>query len=284
MPPVLAIRFDPYLGKDEQTIPASLSDELNALIDHLEREKEATIEGIGTLTRQESGMRFMPFRDNFYAFNPIPERLNVLPAGPPLVDGEADIPETTPSETSVPELTDTKPAASSDSPDQQTDMEDPDESRGSGVWVKWAAFVALAIVAVYGYYWYNGKTTKPEPVQTASTDSLHQSTRTPTDNSATTSKLTPQDSTKRAGLKAYSDQGDYKIIIASFRKLEEAKAYVGAMEDKGFQLRIIAPNRAGNLHKVSYGGYKTREDALTELRRVRKDLVAGAWLYVDTGN
>lgn len=71
----------------------------------------------------------------------------------------------------------------------------------------------------------------------------------------------------------------YEIIIVSFGKLAEAENYLDAMRKKGYQLRILENRRPGNLYKISYGSFSSRDEAQIALNKVRESLAKDAWIY-----
>lgn len=265
IPPALTVQFDPNPLEGDASGMDRFSDEITQLREHLEKQGNVTIDGIGTLTQEGSELRFVPLRDNFYAFTPLSERPDIL---------EVSAPSIAPDSAEQPENVSTPP---------EEDLIE-EETERKQTWLKWAAVLLIGGAAVYGYHWYSEnaesiQSSNPSPEITSINTVADSMTKSEVADTSLTINTDSTDSTRRATSPIASDEGDFEIIIASFRKIDEAEAYVHTMKNKGYELRIIIPNRAGNLHKISYGAYPTKDEALVELRKVRKDLVAGAWLF-----
>ena len=275
-PPVLAIRFDPTALSTAEIDPA-LDAELNTLTKALERGEEVLIEGIGTLRQKKSGIRFVPIRDNFYALRPIAERSDLLV---PVVEefiSEVD-------NTEEPEALENETTPVNDEVEEEG--YEPESNRS---WLRWVLVLLLLGLGGYAYYWYTqnqGKVAPSKNIQNTrekmvSTDTL---TTSQVDSSVQDSLRSNTQADLPELVHKAPGEGDFEVIIASFRKLEEAQEYIVAMRAKGYQLRLLQPRRAGNLNKISYGAYPTKEEAIQVLRAVRRDLVSGAWLFEKPNN
>jgi len=76
-------------------------------------------------------------------------------------------------------------------------------------------------------------------------------------------------------------QGKYHVIAGAFRMEENAAKRVNQLRTKGYKARQIGANNYG-LHQVVYGSYSDSQEALDELRTIRKEDNKEAWLLVKT--
>ncbi len=80
-------------------------------------------------------------------------------------------------------------------------------------------------------------------------------------------------------LELIQPQGKYHVIAGAFRMKENAQKRVAQLRAKGFKARQIGANKYG-LHQVVYGSYTDAQEALKELRIIRKKDNKEAWLFV----
>lgn len=74
-------------------------------------------------------------------------------------------------------------------------------------------------------------------------------------------------------------QGNYHVIAGAFRMEENAAKRVNQLKAKGYKARQIGANKFG-LHQVVYNSYVDSQEALQELRKIRKEDNKEAWLLV----
>ncbi len=74
-------------------------------------------------------------------------------------------------------------------------------------------------------------------------------------------------------------QGKYHVVAGAFRMPENAQKRVNQLRDKGYKARQIGANKYG-LHQVVYNSYTDSQEALKELRTIRKKDNKEAWLLV----
>lgn len=73
--------------------------------------------------------------------------------------------------------------------------------------------------------------------------------------------------------------GHFHLIAGAFRMEENALTKIEQLKEKGYPARTIGVNRHG-LHQVVYNSFDTREEALVELRLVKRSENLDAWLLV----
>lgn len=273
VPPVLAIRFEPS-SQHTQEVSPDLQTDINTLHETLDQGEDVFIEGIGTLQRKKSGIRFLPLRDNFYALRPISERADMLEIATPAPTVEPSVTES--------EVEHTHPMEVEETPEEAL------PTSSNTAWLKWVILLLLIGGGGYAYYLYTSNKA-PNQVRTqisADTQDADSTLASPnaSNSGQDTLSMADQNQALPEPIHTAPSAGNFEVIIASFRKLDEAEAYINTMRVKGYELRLIQPNRAGNLNKISYGAYGTKEEALNVLRQVRKDLVSGAWLLEKINN
>lgn len=72
----------------------------------------------------------------------------------------------------------------------------------------------------------------------------------------------------------------YHIVAGAFRVEANAQNRVHELEAKGFNARLIGVNKYG-LHQVAYSSFANVDEALSYLRKIKKDEASDAWLLVD---
>ncbi|MFC4689141.1 SPOR domain-containing protein [Dokdonia genika] len=75
--------------------------------------------------------------------------------------------------------------------------------------------------------------------------------------------------------------GNYHIVAGAFRMEENAQKRVDQLTEKGYKARTIGTNKYG-LHQVIYGSFTDSQEALSELRAIRKTDNQDAWLLVQS--
>ncbi|MFC4633816.1 SPOR domain-containing protein [Dokdonia ponticola] len=75
-------------------------------------------------------------------------------------------------------------------------------------------------------------------------------------------------------------KGKYHVVAGAFRVKENAEKRIQQLQSKGYdKARLVGVNKFG-LHQVVYGSYQNSQEALTVLRKVRKEDNKSAWLDV----
>jgi len=73
-----------------------------------------------------------------------------------------------------------------------------------------------------------------------------------------------------------SGQAKYYIVAGCFREEANANELVNSLNNKGYKAEKFG--RIGNLHAVSYASFGNREDAVSELERIRQEEQPDAWM------
>ncbi len=73
--------------------------------------------------------------------------------------------------------------------------------------------------------------------------------------------------------------GNFHLIAGAFRMEENAHTKIEQLKEKGYPARTIGVNKYG-LHQVVYNSFENKNDALTELRNVKRNENQDAWLLV----
>lgn len=71
--------------------------------------------------------------------------------------------------------------------------------------------------------------------------------------------------------------GRHHIIAGAYRVRENADKRIRQLEQKGYQAQYLGLNQYG-LHQVSFGSYDDPREALEQLRIIRLNESADAWL------
>ncbi len=74
-------------------------------------------------------------------------------------------------------------------------------------------------------------------------------------------------------------QQRFPVIAGAFRNPDNADRKVNQLLNEGYDARILGVNR-WNLTVVSFGSYKTREEALLELDSIQKYVAKDSWLLI----
>lgn len=75
--------------------------------------------------------------------------------------------------------------------------------------------------------------------------------------------------------------GRYHIVAGAFRVEANSDKKVNQLRAKGYKARKIGTNRYG-LHEVVYSSFETREEAQSELYKIRREHNRDAWLLIKT--
>lgn len=73
--------------------------------------------------------------------------------------------------------------------------------------------------------------------------------------------------------------GSFHIVAGAFRMEENAATKINQLKELGYPARLLGENRYG-LHQVVYNSLETREEALSELRKIQRSENPDAWLLV----
>lgn len=76
-----------------------------------------------------------------------------------------------------------------------------------------------------------------------------------------------------------SQKKSFHVIAGAFRFPENADRKVNQLLNEGYDAQILGVNR-WNLTVVSYGSYKTREEAILELDSIQKYVAKDSWLLI----
>ena len=76
-----------------------------------------------------------------------------------------------------------------------------------------------------------------------------------------------------------SQKKSFHVIAGAFRNPDNADRKVNQLLNEGYDARILGVNR-WNLTVVSYGSFKTREEALLELDSIQKYVAKDSWLLI----
>lgn len=79
--------------------------------------------------------------------------------------------------------------------------------------------------------------------------------------------------------KVNKQSGNYHIVAGAYRVAENAHQKVDELREQGFKARYIGENRFG-LHKVVYGSFQTRPEAMEMLWKAKKTN-EGAWMLIE---
>ena len=77
--------------------------------------------------------------------------------------------------------------------------------------------------------------------------------------------------------------GKYHIVAGAFREYANMEKKLAQLKRKGFTPRYIGANRYG-LHQVVYNSYFSRNEAITELHKIKRTENASAWLLIQKIN
>ena len=96
-------------------------------------------------------------------------------------------------------------------------------------------------------------------------------------------RLQSQNDSAPAGTKsmekaAGSDSADYYIIVGSFRNPEQAGLRAREIMKISSDTVILLPATSEGNIRISFGTYKTMEEARTNLEKIREDIASGAWI------
>ena len=80
-------------------------------------------------------------------------------------------------------------------------------------------------------------------------------------------------------LELKTEKKSFHVIAGAFRVPENADRKVSQLLEQGYEARILGVNR-WNLTVVSYGSYKTRDEALRQLDSIQKNVADDSWLLI----
>lgn len=147
------------------------------------------------------------------------------------------------------------------------------ERRSSNSWLKYAAaaVVAVGILGAVGFNYVKGVEQYNEVAQEEAMEQLGDKIQ-----EATFVIPNPLPAIK---LSLTKPAGKYHVVAGAFRMEENAQKRVDQLTKKGFKARKIGTNKYG-LHQVVYGSFTDSQEALAELRSIRKSDNKEAWLLV----
>ena len=73
--------------------------------------------------------------------------------------------------------------------------------------------------------------------------------------------------------------GKFHIVAGAFREYKNMEKKLAQLKRKGYTPRYIGANKYG-LHQVVYNSYFSRNEALNELRKIKRSENASAWLLI----
>lgn len=141
-------------------------------------------------------------------------------------------------------------------------------------YIKYAAIglLAIGLSSMGGLYLYNSQVTQHNIVEKQKANSLMENQI----QQATFVVNTPLPSLT-LGVK--KPEGNYHLIAGAFRMEENALTKIEQLKEKGYPARSIGINKY-DLHQVVYNSFENKNDALTELRNVKRNENQDAWLLV----
>ena len=147
-------------------------------------------------------------------------------------------------------------------------------STSNYAFAKYAAVgvIALGVAGLFGANWYSQNVTEHNLVeQQKATKKVEQQIQEAT--------FVINNPLPEIVFKVKTEIGNYHIVAGAFREEENAAKKVTQLKAEGFSPREIGANKYG-LHQVVYGSFETREEALAQLREIKKSNNPGAWLLV----
>lgn len=149
------------------------------------------------------------------------------------------------------------------------------EEKKSKPYLKYAAVgvIALGIASFAGLYQYNTYVISHNDAESQKAESLLQDKIQSAEFSYTFSGL-PLSTTKLETL-----QPKYHIIAGAFRVKSNATKKVELLKAKGYKASMIGENAYG-LHQVAFESYVQKDEALSQLRKIKRIENPEAWLFV----
>lgn len=80
-------------------------------------------------------------------------------------------------------------------------------------------------------------------------------------------------------LNVAKESKNYHVVAGAFREPQNAEKKVKQLLDKGYNAKILGINK-WNLTQVSFDSYATKEEAIKNLRIIKKTVAKDAWLLV----
>ncbi|MBZ9626976.1 SPOR domain-containing protein [Psychroflexus sp. CAK1W] len=149
------------------------------------------------------------------------------------------------------------------------------EEKKSKPYLKYAAVgvIALGIASFAGLYQYNNYVISHNDAEAQKAESLLQDKIQSAEFSYTFSGL-PLSTTKLETL-----QPKYHVIAGAFRVKSNATKKVELLKAKGYKASMIGENAYG-LHQVAFESYLEKEEALSQLKKIKRIENPEAWLFV----
>lgn len=229
--------------------------EAQSWLEELRRERKFTLESLGTFRLNSEGkVFFQPADKNNYLTTSF--GLSSLIATP--VTREAMKEEVAELEERIP---------FSFTPESR-------ESTGLRPFLKYAAIMLLAITAgISGYGFYKNQNASGDQVRAAAREKvsrhIHEATffgTQPLELPSITLDVVTE-----------SPKASHHIITGAFRVRGNADKKISQLRNRGFEARYHGVNAFG-LHQVSCGSFSDPQRALEELRRIKREVSADAWL------
>lgn len=102
-------------------------------------------------------------------------------------------------------------------------------------------------------------------------------TATQESTSQETSENSVQQNTNTQSTSSGSTSGQYYIIVNSFSVLDNANNQVSKLKSEGYSASIAG--QTGSLHLVSAGAYNSKQEAQSNLNKIRNAVEPNAWIY-----
>lgn len=148
------------------------------------------------------------------------------------------------------------------------------ERRASAGWIKYAAIAVIGLgIAGFGGFNYLKEIE-------AHNYAAEQEAKTQVDEQIQQATFVIENPLPAITLNLLQPKGKYHVVAGAFRVQENAEKRIQQLQSKGYKnARLVGVNKFG-LHQVVYGSYQDSQEALTVLRKVRKEDNKSAWLDV----
>ncbi|WP_026810643.1 HU domain-containing protein [Arenibacter latericius] len=148
------------------------------------------------------------------------------------------------------------------------------KERSSRPYFKYAAVILLAVATSFtGYRLYNDNINTQQLVRQEAQQQVSRNIQEATFFNTAPLELPVISLNISSPKKSESHQ----IIAGAFRVKDNADKKVGQLKEKGYDAFYIGENDYG-LHMVAYGSYDNAEEALQELRKIKKSESSEAWM------
>lgn len=276
--PKRKVSFNPSLQQDEGILADAVSKEANLseektaeeiklFVQHLDKQlnsnKEVVFEGIGRLSIDEKGGQVFEAVEN--------EEINA--------DTYGLSPEVAPEEKLRTTAGRKKPV-----PASKTRKSKPGKSPKYLLYIGAPAILVVAVLA-FGYFqdWFYAEE-KPMILGTVEQSERQQEVKKPEVTSTTNTEEIKSNTVKEETSEAAADQiqeqlvpqGSFYIIAGSFKARQNALQKMESLSGKGYQCEIHSVDNG--YYRVSIGSYKTKEEALNVLTRLKKGM-SDIWLW-----